>query len=394
MASKLLTFKRTVAVSAEQVFYAFTNALSLSEWLCDFAYVNLSAGNRLYCQWRDGRARMGRYVTLTPAKKVVLDWRGDEEEDVSQVTVTISEKEDSSTVTLTETSESKGWAKRAAEAEAFWNAALDNLVSTLESGFDLRTKRRPYLGLDVAVHQNSEPGAAVTGVEPESPAHAAGLQAGDVITALGSDRVSDQPTLEAALYKHSAGDKVKITYLRDGKKLAANVVLAAATETEVPESHEVLAEIVARKYTEVNRDLTQALKGVSDERAARAPAPGRWSARQVLAHLVESERHLHHWLTCLIAGEVVLPENPPSGRRERLDAVINGFPTVQALLTELKRNEAETVALLNALPPAFLARRASYRRMAEVMLTWPDHARQHLEEIKYAIRNVKVVETW
>lgn len=394
MASKLLTFKRTVAAPAEQVFYAFTNALSLSEWLCDFAYVNTMAGNRLYCQWRDGKARMGRYTTLTPPKKIVLDWRGEEEEDVSQVTIAISEKEESSTLTLTEASESKGWAKRAAEVEAFWNAALDNLVSTLESGLDLRAKQRPYLGLDVAAHQNGETGASVTGVEPESPAHVAGLQVGDVITALGSERVNDQTSLASALYKHNAGDKVKLTYLRDGKKLSANVVLAAATDTEVPESHEVLAEIVARKYTEVNRDLTQALKGVSDERAARAPAPGRWSARQVLAHLVESERYLHHWLTCLIAGEVVLPERPPSGRRERLDAVVNGFPTVQALLTELKRNEAETVALLNALPPAFLMRKASYRRMAEVMLTWPDHARQHLEEIKYAIRNVKVVEAW
>lgn len=84
----------------------------------------------------------------------------------------------------------------------------------------------------------------------------------------------------------------------------------------------------------------------------------------------------------------------PSGMRERLDAVINGFPTVQALLTELKRNEAETVALLNALPAAFLARKASYRRLAETVLDWPNHAREHLEQIKHAVRHAKAFEAW
>jgi hypothetical protein len=55
-------------------------------------------------------------------------------------------------------------------------------------------------------------------------------------------------------------------------------------------------------------------------------------------------------------------------------------------LTELKRNEAETVALLNALPDEFVARKGSYHRLAIRMLTWPDHAREHLGQIIAAVR--------
>jgi len=392
MTGKTVTVKRTIVAPAELAYLAFTNANAIAEWLCDLALAYPYPSGRLYLQWRDGRARMGTYTALVNGKKVAFNWRGDEDEDTSQVSVTLAEKDGTTTLTLTESSESKGWSKQAAQAETFWNAALDNLVSVLETGEDRR--ERPYLGLEISPASNGEEGVRVLHVFAEGPAHQAGVQVGDLITALGSERVSDVLSYEAALHRHNVGERLKLAFSRDGKKLSATVTVARAPKVTIPESHEELAEIVARKYTEVNRDLTQALKGVSDDRAARAPAPGQWSARQVLAHLIESERYLHHWLTCLIAGELLIPEWPPSGMRERLDAVINGFPTVQALLTELKRNEAETVALLNALPAAFLARKASYRRLAETVLDWPNHAREHLEQIKHAVRHAKAFEAW
>ncbi len=165
------------------------------------------------------------------------------------------------------------------------------------------------------------------------------------------------------------------------------VTLVARPAPEIPETAEKLAEVVARKYTDVNRDLTQAFKGISDERAARRPAQGEWSALHVLAHLIEGERQIDHWITCLIAGQEPWQDDWEGNLQIRIDSVINGFPTIQALLTELKRNEAETVALLNALPDAFVARKGSYYRMAQTMLNWPDHTREHLEQIKAAVRS-------
>jgi hypothetical protein len=108
--------------------------------------------------------------------------------------------------------------------------------------------------------------------------------------------------LSDALEGYTAGDKVKVTFRRNGKTMNATIKLSASPLPEVPASAEELAEIVARRYTEVNRDLTQAFKGVSEERAARAPAPGQWSARHILAHLIVEERNLHAWLTDIIAA--------------------------------------------------------------------------------------------
>ncbi len=368
---------------------SFTNATALREWFCDLAVVQPFVGGRVYCQWHDGSALMGRYVALIPQKKVVLSLRGDEDGSSVAVSVTLLDKETDTVLTLVLSNEGKLSAKAWAQEEMRWSAALDNLQSVLETGVDQRALSYPSLGVDVAPNGVALEGVRVVAVHPNSPASEAGIQVGDVLFAVGNSKVLDRESLSAALRQRRVGDKVKVDIARNGHRFNTAVTLGAAVMLDVPRDHEVLAELVARKYTEINRDLTQALKGVSDERAARVPLAGRWSVRHVLAHLIEGERYIHHWITCLINAEEPLHDYRYAPTlRERLDAVINGFPTVQALLTELKRNEAETVALLNALPPDFLARRASARRLAETMLLWPEHAREHIEEIRRLLKLV------
>jgi hypothetical protein len=242
------------------------------------------------------------------------------------------------------------------------------------------------LGLDGFEHRPGDEGVRIGGTMAGKGARAAGLQRDDVILSIGSKKTVVPVDILAALNGHKAGEKIKVSYKRGAKVANTVVTLSPRSMPDIPATAEALAEIVARKYTEVNRDLTQAFKGVSEEKAARAPAPGEWSARHILAHLIENERNLHTWLTDVIAGNEPWQDGPTGNLRVRLDAIINGFPTIQALLTELKRNEAETVALLNALPDEFVARKGSYARVAREMLSWPDHTRDHLEQIKGAVR--------
>jgi membrane-associated protease RseP (regulator of RpoE activity) len=328
---------------------------------------------------------MGQYNDLVPNKKVAFMLRSDGDGDRSTCTVTISGKGTETMIILADSSDSKEWAKTAAEIEQGWNTALDNLKSVLETGVDKRYANRPMLGIDGFAPSPSG-GVRIAGTVEGMGARAAGLRAGDVILSVGGVKTQANIDLNTALNGHKAGEAIKVAFARDGKKLNATVMLSARPQLEIPPTAEALAEIVARKYTEVNRDLTQAFKSVSEEKAARAPAPGEWSARHVLAHLVGEERYMHHWITCAIASQVPWQDDWPGNLRVRLDAIINGFPTIQALLTELKRNEAETVALLNALPDEFVARKGSYTRVAREMLTWPDHTREHLEQIKAAVR--------
>lgn len=68
-------------------------------------------------------------------------------------------------------------------------------------------------------------GVRISGTVPGSPAAMAGLSDGDIIIALGSHRIDNLYDLTDALAAARAGDRVKVEFLRDQQKHAAEVVL-------------------------------------------------------------------------------------------------------------------------------------------------------------------------
>jgi serine protease Do len=82
----------------------------------------------------------------------------------------------------------------------------------------------------LAVNTELSTGVVVAEVQSGSPADKAGLQRGDIITALDDDDVKNVATLRYYLYKHSVGDTVTIKYERDGKTETAKVKLSVASE--------------------------------------------------------------------------------------------------------------------------------------------------------------------
>lgn len=64
----------------------------------------------------------------------------------------------------------------------------------------------------------SEEGIFVYKLYDKSPAVEAGLQPGDVIIKIGKDKTNDNNDLKSILYKYQSGDKVNITFIRDGKE--------------------------------------------------------------------------------------------------------------------------------------------------------------------------------
>jgi putative serine protease PepD len=65
----------------------------------------------------------------------------------------------------------------------------------------------------------------ITGVRAGSPAEKAGLQAGDVITAIGDKTVANLFDMTDALRSHQAGDTVNIDLTRGEQKLNVKAVL-------------------------------------------------------------------------------------------------------------------------------------------------------------------------
>ena len=68
-------------------------------------------------------------------------------------------------------------------------------------------------------------GVAVVEVKSRGAADKAGLEAGDVITKLGDTGITTITSLSEALATESPGDKVKVTYKRDGDEKTADVTL-------------------------------------------------------------------------------------------------------------------------------------------------------------------------
>ncbi len=77
----------------------------------------------------------------------------------------------------------------------------------------------------------SQPGVSLATVEKKSPAAAAGLQAGDVVTAIEDTEVKRALDFQRAMLDRKAGDKVAMTVLRKGDRLTLSLTLAEMPET-------------------------------------------------------------------------------------------------------------------------------------------------------------------
>ena len=67
-------------------------------------------------------------------------------------------------------------------------------------------------------------------VFPDSPAAQAGLQAGDVITAVDGDRVDADSDLADHILPHQPGDEITLTVIRDGSQMDVTVTLGTLPE--------------------------------------------------------------------------------------------------------------------------------------------------------------------
>jgi 2-alkenal reductase len=93
---------------------------------------------------------------------------------------------------------------------------------------------RPFLGIS---YQSLSPqiaayyglsvteGALIQSVQPGSPAEKAGLQPGDVVTAMGGTTIDEEHPLAAALLNHKVGDTVQLATARDGQSLTLSATL-------------------------------------------------------------------------------------------------------------------------------------------------------------------------
>ncbi len=92
--------------------------------------------------------------------------------------------------------------------------------------------KKPYLGVSVEPGKvEAGDGAYIGTVAKDGAAATIGLKKGDIITGVNDIPVNSWTELQGTIASYNVGDKVKISYRRDGKDFTTNATLSAKTGT-------------------------------------------------------------------------------------------------------------------------------------------------------------------
>ncbi|HRN96307.1 MAG TPA: PDZ domain-containing protein, partial [Candidatus Levybacteria bacterium] len=97
---------------------------------------------------------------------------------------------------------------------------------------------RPFIGVAyrmlgerTATANDVPPGALVQEVISDSPAQQAGLEVGDILTKIDNQQLTDENGgLAGAIANKKVGDRITITYFRDGQTREVSVTLGNSSE--------------------------------------------------------------------------------------------------------------------------------------------------------------------
>jgi len=399
MTTQALEFTREIDAAPAEAYRAWTRSMALREWLCDAAIADARPGGRAYFGWNSGYWAAGEFTALEPDRRVAFTWQGKGEPGPTQVEVTLQASGEGTRLHLAHSGLGAGpqWDAMRSEVAKGWQESLENLASALETGQDLRLTRRPMMGIlvdEFDAEVAARLGAPVTegirlgGVMQGMGAQGAGLPKDDVLVSLDGKPAANFPQLTQALQGRHAGDVVTVEFYRGGEKLSAAMALSHRPIPEAPGSPQALAEAVQALNAAAWAELAACFEGVSDAAARQRPGPGEWSGLDVLAHFVAAERETQAQVTDLLndderwSDRLENTTNVPA----RIDALVQVYPTAEAMLELLRRSQAETVAMLAGLTPEFTAHKGSYWRLGVNLLTeLTDHTREHSDQIKAAI---------
>jgi uncharacterized protein YndB with AHSA1/START domain len=399
--TRSLTFSRTLRAAPAEIIRAFTHPTLLRDWLCNHASSDAHLGGHIFLTWNQGYQVMGRYTQLDAPHSVAFTWLGAGDPAQTQVRVTVEPAEEGLqrvNIVHAGLGEGPAWDMQAARWNKDWPDALENLQSVLETGLDLRVVRRPRLGIwmDEVTQAVADrlglpavTGVLIQGTAEGSGAQAAGLQKDDVLVSLNGVPLLTPASFEQALFGLKAGDNPPIEFIRGVQKQAAVLTLGSFPIPDFPDGAAALADNVRGLFAESLAQLRQHLAGLSDAEAAAQPSEGAWSVKEMVAHLVLTDRDYQNWVAGMLNDVVVedwLQMRP--NVTPRIQALTTRMPALERLLDELALTLEETAAMIAALPENFVNQRKHlYRRAAEwaTQVTPTHYSQEHKEQFQAAI---------
>jgi uncharacterized protein YndB with AHSA1/START domain len=393
-----LEFNQIIQASPAQIFYAFTNATALKEWLCDVATLAPRLAGRIYLAWNSGFYTAGEFIEYEPDQKLSFTWNGRNEPGPTQVEVTLTPQGNSTQVSLLH----KGlgmdaaWANMVKETRQGWTESLENLASVLEKGPDLRIVQRPMLGITVGDFDKTQAdhlgipvseGIRLDSVLDTMGAHAAGLRKDDVVVGVDGMAITDFASLASALNGRRGGDTVTVDFYRGPEKKTVLMELSKRPVPTIAASVAELAGMAQERFHKLQAQLDEVLEGVSEAEAEHNPAKGEWSVNDILAHLIHGERDGQKYVTEILGGQASWSDDYAGNLPTRTKATVSAFPTLKELRDELGRLYNESAALYECLPPELpQQRKGTWWGFCYFMAEPPYHEFEHFEQIRLAIQ--------
>lgn len=398
-AADMELFQTTVQVPPELVYRAFTRGVGLCEWLCNGARTFPKVGGMVTLWWNSGYYTVGEFVRLEPNRTVIFTWQGRSEQHPSQVQVHMTAEGDQTQVEVTHSGlgSEEIWTEPRRELHKLWEQGLENLKSVLETGKDQRVVNRPGMGIypaELSAEIKKEKkfpvdkGIYLHQVIEGRGAEKAGLEKGDLVTKLAGSPLERIETLLQVLSRQKMGTQVEVEFYRGPEKHVVFLELMPLPVPQVPETHAELIQTLEDSYAVEYHKLQEALANITDETAAWKPAPEEWSIKEILAHLIHTERDNQVGMhTLLLDEDFEWVDNT----LERGVATIAAYPSIAELMDEVARSQKETIHFLKVLPQSFLARKGSYWKVAQNLLTNDTHMEEHTEQILENLRQMAAI---
>ncbi len=379
--------------SPAHIFRAFTRPMGWQEWFCDIARCNPIPGGAVYFSWNSGFYAAGQYTSIDPEKELSFTWMGRGDPAPTQVQVWIIPDGNDCTLKLIHSGFGMDplWDEARHQIDYGWKKSLENLVSTQETGADLRITNRVMMGIYpvaltkefAAEHSLAvEQGIYLQNVIEGRSAAKAGLQNDDILIELASQPVQDIPTLVRILHAHKIGEIIDIQYYRGKRKHHTKMELFPVPLPTIPNTPVELAESLRAMYAKNNSLLSEVFSEKTDADAGYHFDPNEWSAKDTLAHLIHVERTAQLIIANNLSDlDLDYTENHPAA----IQGTVSAYPGLKDLLQELMCAETETVAFISALPEHFVNRKSSFWRLAYTLITLPDHTIEHIQQIRKAL---------
>ena len=385
-----LHFEKNIKAPVKDCYRAFTVQVALEEWFCTAAQVDVTLMTKLYLWWASGYYMCGEFIKVDPEKEIVFSWLGKDDPGKTRVRVTFKTGKSTTHVTVEHRGIKSGprWSAAAQQIQHGWEIALENLVSILETGRDLRLVNRPMLGINIDEFSPKiaaklavpiAQGVRLGGIVEGMGAQKCGLKKDDVLVEVADKPMLGYHSLSTILQGKKAGDKVDVTFYRGPEKMTTTMELSPRPVPEIPPTLGELAQVLEEMHARSDQEVEQILQNVSEIEASYRPGVGEWNIREILAHLIHSERDLQFFFHKLVVNEGYF--SPPN-LQARVDAIVVIYPTLTDLKLELKRAEAETVAFIRSLPDEFTSRKDSFWILAYNTLQLNYHPLEHSQQIK------------